>query len=64
MAYLRRSMGIMAVKGETNGMVSWTIMTIMVMLVIESFIVKRVMAEVVVAVRRTEPHRLTRTCTD
>lgn len=57
-------MGIMAVKGETNGMVSWTIMTIMVMLVIESFIVKRVMAEVVVAVRRTEPHRLTRTCTD
>jgi len=43
MAYLRSSMGIMAVKGEVNGMVFRTIMTIMVILVSESVIVKRVM---------------------
>jgi hypothetical protein len=43
MAYLRRSMGIMAVKGEVNGMVFITIMTIMVILVSDFVIVKRVM---------------------
>jgi len=43
MAYLRRSMGIMAVKGEVNGMVFITIMTIMVILGNQSIIVKMVM---------------------